>query len=169
MKFTIETWKNNPILRKKSLRIETSEIKKFASIWEEMIKLIKNPDTNWVWLAAPQIGISKRLICISLLKTYDDESFKTIFMINPEIIEYSEEIEIDNEWCLSVPKKFWDVARAKNIKVNYLDGKWKESTLALSWISSRIIQHEIDHLEWILFTDKIVEDEEENILLKHTF
>ncbi|MDD2565447.1 MAG: peptide deformylase [Candidatus Gracilibacteria bacterium] len=169
MKFTIETGKNNPILRKKSLRIETSEIKKFASIGEEMIKLIKNPDTNGVGLAAPQIGISKRLICISLLKTYDDESFKTIFMINPEIIEYSEEIEIDNEGCLSVPKKFGDVARAKNIKVNYLDGKGKESTLALSGISSRIIQHEIDHLEGILFTDKIVEDEEENILLKHTF
>jgi len=168
MKFVIQTWKDNPILRKISDNVESHEIKKFISLWEEMVKIIKNPDTNWVWLAAPQIGINKRIICVSLLKTYDDKSYKTIFMINPKIISYSDDYEIDNEWCLSVPKKFWDVARAKDIKVRYIDNKWKDVVLSLSWISSRIVQHEIDHLEWILFVDKIIEDEQD-LPLKYTF
>ncbi|EKE28923.1 MAG: Peptide deformylase [uncultured bacterium (gcode 4)] len=161
MKFNIETGKSNPKLRHISAPVEKAEMKKFAMLWEEMIKYIKDPENNWVWLAAPQVWIEKRVICVSLMKTYDDKSFKTVYMINPEILSHSEEIEIDNEGCLSVPKKFWDVARAKDIKVKYLDGKWKEITLLLSGISARIVQHEVDHLDWILFIDKIVEAEEE--------
>ena len=161
MKFNIQTWKTNPILRQKSTEVEKSELKKFALLWEEMVKFIKDPDNNWVWLAAPQLWIGKRVISVSLLRSYDDKSFKTIFMLNPEIQYFSEETEIDNEGCLSVPKKFGDVARAKNIKVRYLDWKWKENVLSLSWIAARIVQHEVDHLDGILFIDKIVEDDEE--------
>ncbi|EKE27595.1 MAG: hypothetical protein ACD_3C00188G0011 [uncultured bacterium (gcode 4)] len=161
MKFKIETWKNNPKLRLVSRRVEKMELRKFALLWEEMVKYIKDPENNWVWLAAPQIWIDKRVISVSLLKTYDDKNYKTVYMINPEIIDFSIEAEIDNEWCLSVPKKFWDVARSKDIKIRYMDWKWKEITLLLSWISARIVQHEVDHLNWILFIDKIVEDEEE--------
>jgi peptide deformylase len=162
MRFTVQTWNNNPILRQKSEPIEKSEFKKYALLWDEMIKFIKDPDNNWVWLAAPQVWIGKRLICVCLMKTYDDKSYKTILMINPEIISHSSDFDIDNEWCLSVPKKFWDVARAKRIKVRFFDGKWKENVLLLDWIASRIIQHEVDHLNWILFTDKIVDEDEGN-------
>lgn len=159
MKFDIQKWKSNEILRKTSEVIGKQEIKKFASIWDEMIKFLKNPKNNWVWLAAPQIWINKRLISVSLLKDYEDKNFKTIMMINPEIFEYSEETCIDNEGCLSVPRVFWDVERYISIKVKFLDSKWKENILKLEWISARIVQHEMDHLEWILFTDKIIKKE----------
>lgn len=168
MKIEIQTWINNDVLRTISEEIKANEIKIFVNIWDEMIKFIKNPKNNWVGLAAPQIWINKRMICVSLLKTYDDSSFKTILMINPEIIEKSENEELDKEWCLSVPKKFWDVYRSTSIKVKYLDNKWKNAILSLEWISARIVQHEIDHLDGVLFTDKIVK-KEDKIPNNHTF
>lgn len=168
MKFEVLTWVNNKILRTVSEEIRISEIKKYISLWEDMIKFIKNPVNNWVWLAAPQLGIHKRLICVSLLKSYEGSSFKSILMINPEILNHSEDQEIDKEWCLSVPRKFWDVLRFKSIKVKYLDNKWKSAILSLDWIAARIVQHEIDHLEWVLFTDKIIKKESQ-IPVNHTF
>lgn len=168
MKFEIQTWTGNKLLRSISEEIKLSEIKKYISLWEDMIKFIKDPKNNGVWLAAPQIWVNKRLICVSLLKTYEDTSFKSILMINPEIIYLSEAKDVDKEWCLSVPRKFWDVSRSTNIKVKYLDNKWKSAILSLEWIAARIVQHEIDHLEWVLFTDKIIK-KEDKIPDNHTF
>ena len=168
MRFEIQKWIDNIILRKRSDEVTPSEHRNLVKLWEDMIKFIKDPDNKGVWLAAPQIGINKRLIVVSLLRTYDDNTFKTIMMINPKILWSSDEFELDNEWCLSVPRRYWDVLRSKSIKVSYLDNKWKENALLLSWISARIIQHEVDHLDWVLFVDKLVE--KENILPKnHTF
>lgn len=62
-----------------------------------MVKHIKNPDNGGVGLAAPQVGVNKRLIVVSLMKTYDDESFRTVAMINPTILEHSEERCKDTE------------------------------------------------------------------------
>lgn len=95
------------------------------------------------------------------MKTYDDETFRTIAMINPEIIEHSEEKCTDKEGCLSVPGESWDVERWSWVKVNFLDIEGKKYSLKLTDLAARIVQHEIDHLDGILFTDKI-----ENTLLK---
>ena len=151
----IETWKTNEILRTISLPITKEEFDSFVSLWKEMIKYIKDPKNSWVWLAAPQIWHNKRLIVVSLLKDRDDENFKTVMMLNPEIIEFSNNCEIENEWCLSVPWEKWKVERYKKIKLKYIDETKKERVLILSWVSARIVQHEIDHLDWILFTDKV--------------
>lgn len=151
----IQTWENNPILRKIADKVNPKDYNSVIKLWKEMLKYIKNPDNWWVWLAAPQVWKSIRLIIVSLLKDREDENFKTVMMINPEIIEYSEEKECDSEWCLSVPWEKWDVERYKKIKLKYIDEKKSEKTLILEWLSARIIQHEIDHLDWILFTDKI--------------
>jgi peptide deformylase len=151
----IEIWKENKILRTISTKIESKEIKKYSKIGLEMKKYIKNPKNWWVWLAAPQVWYNKRLIIVSLLKDWDDEDFPTIMMINPEILDNSSEKEKATEWCLSVPKEKWEVARYIEIKLQYLDEKWKTKILILEWLSSRIVQHEIDHLDWILFTDKL--------------
>ncbi len=62
-----------------------------------MVKYIKDPDNGGVGLAAPQVGVNKRLIVVSLMKTYDDETYRTIPMINPDIIEHSEETCSNNE------------------------------------------------------------------------
>ncbi len=151
----IVTWENNEILRKVSENIFTNEYDKYIKIWKEMIKYIKNPENLWVWLRAPQIWINKRLIVVSLLKDWEDENFKTIMMINPVILEKSDETECEGEWCLSLPWQKWDVVRPKTIKIEFIDENKKTKNLVLSWVSARIVQHEIDHLDWVLFIDKL--------------
>jgi peptide deformylase len=76
-------------------------------------------------------------------------------MINPKILEHSEHIELDEEWCLSVPWEKWKVSRYKEIKLSFLDQKWNKKVLILNSLSARIVQHEIDHLDGILFVDKV--------------
>ena len=151
----IQIWKENEILRKVSDKVKKSDIKKYVKLGKEMMKYIKDPDNGWVWLAAPQVWHNVRLIIVSLLKDRDDENFPTVMMINPEIIEHSSKLEKDIEWCLSVPWEKAKVARFSEIKLKYTDEKAKEKTLYLNHLSARIIQHEIDHLDWILFTDKV--------------
>jgi peptide deformylase len=74
-------------------------------------------------------------------------------MINPVVLEHSTDIECDTEWCLSVPGKRWEVSRFKKIKVTFVDENKKPKTLILEWLQARIVQHEVDHLNGILFTD----------------
>jgi len=151
----IETWDKNKTLRKISEKITQKEMKKYVKLWKEMKKHIKNPDNWWVWLAAPQIWVNKRIIAVSLLRDWEDETYPTVIMINPEIIEHSEEKQSFEEWCLSLPWEKWEVLRDKTIKIKYHDEKFKENTIVLNWLSSTIVQHEIDHLDWVLFTDRI--------------
>lgn len=151
----IETGKQNEILRTISEEIKSAELNTYIKLGKEMIKYIKNPDNRWVWLAAPQIWHNKRLIVVSLLKNRDDENFQTVMMINPEILEHSIECEIEWEWCLSVPWENGEVERFISIKLRYIDENKKSKIILLSWVSARIVQHEIDHLNGILFTDKL--------------
>lgn len=155
-KLTIQTWETNDILRTLSTPILQSELRKYRSLAEDMVKYIKNSDNGWVGLAAPQVWVNKRLIVVSLMKTYDDENFRTIALINPEIIEHSEEKCSESEGCLSVPGESGDVERWNWIKVNFLDIEWKKYSLHLTDLAARIVQHEIDHLDGILFTDRLV-------------
>jgi peptide deformylase len=90
-KLTIETGDDNEILRSISDTIKPTELKQYRNLAESMVKYIKNPDNGGVGLAAPQVGVNKRLIVVSLMKNYEDENYRTIAMINPEIIEHSEE------------------------------------------------------------------------------
>jgi len=153
-KLTIETGDDNEILRSVSDIIKPSELKQYRGIAENMIKYIKDPDNGGVGLAAPQIGINKRLIVVSLMKNYEDEEYRTIAMINPEIIAHSEETSKDEEWCLSVPGETGDVKRWTWIKVSFIDPEWRKYALRLENLAARIVQHEIDHLDGILFVDK---------------
>jgi peptide deformylase len=156
-KLKIQTGEKNEILRKISEPIKNHELKHYRSLAEDMLKHIKNPDNGWVWLAAPQVGVNKRLIVVSLMKTYDDETFRTIAMINPEIIENSGEKCRDKEGCLSVPGESGDVERWTWVVVHFLDIDGKKYSLKLMDLAGRIVQHEIDHLDGVLFTDKLVQ------------
>jgi peptide deformylase len=153
-KLKIETWDDNEILRSVSESIKPNEIKKYQPLATDMIKYIKNPDNGGVGLAAPQVGVNKRLIVVSLMKDYDEETFRTIAMLNPEIIEHSEDMCTDQEGCLSVPGERGDVVRWCWIKVTFLDPEGKKYAMRLEWLPARIVQHEIDHLDGILFVDK---------------
>lgn len=154
-KLKLELGEKNEILRKVSEKVEKHEFRDYKPLAEAMIKYIKNPKNGWVWLAAPQIWINKRIIVVSLMKDYEDENYRTIAMFNPIILSHSEETECDQEWCLSLPGEKWDVIRYKNIDIEFFDMNWQKYNLSLSNLAARIVQHEIDHLDGILFIDRI--------------
>ncbi|MDA7570336.1 peptide deformylase [Flavobacteriaceae bacterium] len=129
------------------------------NMWETMYA------SNGVGLAAPQIGLSLRLFVVDTAPFADDEaldivdvkileSFKKVF-INPTIIEEDGEIWEFNEGCLSIPDIREDVSRHERIKMNYLDEYFKPQTIILSGLVARVVQHEYDHIEGILFTDHL--------------
>lgn len=101
--FTIETGEENTILRTKSEPLKMNEIAQYRAIGNDMVKFIRDPKNGAAGLAAPQIGINKRFVAVSLLRSYSDEDFRSLLMINPEILEHSEEKYIDDEGCLSIP------------------------------------------------------------------
>ncbi|MFV0470765.1 MAG: peptide deformylase [Paludibacteraceae bacterium] len=111
-----------------------------------------------IGLAAPQIGLPIRLLVIDLapFKESDPEiaDFKAI-MINPEIIEESEETSTYDEGCLSVPGINETVVRPEKVVINYLDEDFNEHQQEFEGFKARVIQHEFDHLEGHLFTDRI--------------
>ena len=156
--YPIQVGANNPILRSKSEPIKKidDEIKHFGEILETLMF-----EYDGVWLAAPQIGKNIRMIAV----TFWDERFKDYkflwseVMINPKIVYFSKETNIDEEACLSLPGIYWDVERANEIIVEYLDLKWRKKTKKLKGLSARIVQHEVDHLDGILFIDKVIKNE----------
>ena len=111
-----------------------------------------------VGLAAPQIGLPIRLLVIDLapFKEEDPElgAFK-IAMINPVILERSEEEVSGEEGCLSIPGIHESVLRAQSITITYLDQDFKEHTEEFDGYKARVVQHEYDHLEGHLFTDHV--------------
>lgn len=132
------------------LREKAREVPKITS---NIIKLLDNMrDTMYankgVGLAAPQIGISKRVIVV-------DVGEGLIELINPVICEAAGEV-IDTEGCLSIPDLAGDVARAQKVTVKGLNRNGKEIVMNAEGYLSRAFQHEIDHLDGILFIDKAV-------------
>jgi len=156
MALKIELWVNNSILRAQSEKLKQHEFKQYEKLAKEMLKYVKNPKNGWVGLAAPQVGVNKRIMICGLPIDWDDEDYRTLIMINPEILEHSEEEIVWKEWCLSLPKSpRWYVKRYKTIKFSFYDLKWKKYTLEVSNLAAVVVQHEIDHLNWILYIDKL--------------
>lgn len=156
MRFKIETGDANPILRTVSPEIRTEDFRKYASLAEGMVKYVKDPKNRCVGVAAPQIGENVRLIAVSLLSSYDDETYRTMAMFNPVVLEKSDILESDSEGCLSVPGMRGEVRRPKRIKLRFYDAKGSAFVREMEGLMARIVQHEIDHLDGVLFTDKTV-------------
>ena len=106
-----------------------------------------------IGLAAPQVGVLKRVIVLDI----DREDVKTgpLFMANPEIIEASDEDASYEEGCLSVPEHYSDVVRPAKVRVRYLDRDGVRQETECEGLLSTCVQHEIDHLDGILFIDHI--------------
>jgi len=157
--YPLQIWENNEILRRKSEKVDIfdNEIQEFAEILLDLMYAY-----DWVGLAAPQVGKNIRIIATTQwkeIKKWNKTDKKIIWetaMINPEILEHSEEMKKWEEACLSVPWLCGDVERWTRIVVKYQDKKWKLHTQKYTWFSAIVIQHEMDHLEWILFTDKTI-------------
>ncbi|MEA3464165.1 MAG: peptide deformylase [Patescibacteria group bacterium] len=135
----------NPILRKKSVEIKQIQAKQFQQLCLDMGRTMEEKDG--VGLAAPQIGKNIRLIVIN---TKDGH----VCMINPKITKKSWAKEWGEEGCLSIPNVFGQVKRHKKINCEYLDKNGKEIKIIAQGLMARVIQHEIDHLDGILFIDK---------------
>ena len=109
-------------------------------------------------LAAPQVGLSKRLFVVDGSELGEDypecADFKQAF-INPELLEESEETSVYSEGCLSLPGISENVTRPKTITIRYLDEDFKEHTDTFTDFKARIVLHEYDHLEAHVFTDRV--------------
>ena len=140
------------------LRAKCEEIKKDHPNLKEILVNMQETMENaeGIGLAAPQVGLSIRLFLVDAtnLENEDINHFKQVF-INPVIIEEWDEPWAFEEGCLSIPKIRENVVRHSNIKIKYLDENFKEHTKEFDGMIARIIQHEYDHIEGILFTDHI--------------
>lgn len=155
MTLFVEKGSENKILRtiSKPVATITGDLRNFAS---NMIKTMELE--RGVGLAAPQVGRNIRLIVVKL---NPGEHNEIVFpMVNPVIIETSEETEEGEEGCLSLPGIWGKVQRASRIVLRYRNLKNTEQTLELKHFNARIIQHEIDHLDGVLFVDRAFEIEE---------
>ena len=145
----------NPILRKKSVEInpEIAKSREFKSLISAMVKTMVK--TDGVGLAAPQIGKNIRLVVIN--------SKDGVFcLINPKITRKSWACELAEEGCLSIPGVFGKVKRHKKISLTYYNQDGKKTKMTAAGMMARVIQHEVDHLDGILFIDKAVEIENGN-------
>ena len=146
------------ILRKKSKPVEVVD-EKIVQILEDMHETLKNAKDG-IGLAAPQIGILKRLIVVDLSEE-DGEVYK---LVNPVIVKSKGE-QVCREGCLSVPGVLGDVVRPKEIVVEALNEHGEKVKIKAQDLLAIVLSHEIDHLDGILFIDKATElfdsDEEE--------
>lgn len=145
----------NTVLRKVAEPI-TSEYPNLDALIANMLETMHKADG--VGLAAPQVGLPIRLFVIDLEAFREDKpelaDFKTV-MINPEIQEFDDETTSAEEGCLSIPGIHESVIRPKSITIKYLDVSFVEHTETFDGFKARVIQHEYDHLEGNLFTDKV--------------
>ncbi|MCK4938997.1 MAG: peptide deformylase [Rhodospirillaceae bacterium] len=130
--------------------------KKVDKVDEETLKLMDDMvetmhSANGIGLAAPQVGALKRVIVVDVSPR--DEKARPIRMANPEIIWVSEEDELREEGCLSLPEQYAEILRPKNVRVRYVDHENEIREIDAEGILSVCVQHEIDHLEGTLFVD----------------
>ena len=110
-------------------------------------------DANGIGLAAIQVGVPKRVAVIDLDPSGPDS--KPLYLVNPRIVAMSEELTLHNEGCLSVPDFWEDVNRASRLTVEYTDEKGRPQTLEADGLLAIALQHEIDHINGLLFIDHL--------------
>lgn len=149
----------NPVLKKRGKNLEKGEIDVKALV-ADMFETMYN--ANGVGLAAPQIGKSIRLFVIDTTAMEDEEELEAggvtgirQAFINPEIIEEEGEEWVFEEGCLSIPNVREDVFRQEKLTIRYLDEDWNEHVKSFEGMAARVIQHEYDHVDGILFTDHL--------------
>ena len=147
----------NELLRQKAVKIEKID-GETATTAGKMLEIIKRD--KGVGLAGPQIGIMRRIFVVHI-----EGDIERVF-INPSILETSQETAKVEEGCLSVPGIFADVIRSKTIKIQAWNEKGRPFTLEAAGILARVIQHEYDHLEGVLFLDRLPEQKRDKLLVK---
>jgi peptide deformylase len=139
----------DPILRDKAAPVHQIDLSIRKLVSDMLETLYEAPG---VGLAAPQVGISKTLVVVDI--SNDPKNRDPLILINPRIT-YSEGDMVGEEGCLSVPEIYGDVHRPRMIRVKFLDLSGTEYEIVAEDLLSRVIQHEVDHLEGIMFIDRM--------------
>ena len=138
----------DPILRKKSLQVDRVD-KEIKKLMDDMLEtMYKAPG---IGLAAVQIGVLKRVVVMDVSRETDKK--EPMYFVNPEIVWKSNEKATYEEGCLSIPNQFANIERSEKCTVKYLDYFGAEKEIKAEGLLATCIQHEIDHLNGILFID----------------
>ncbi len=145
----------SPVLRAESVEIDST----YPAVDQLITDMFATMyEAEGVGLAAPQVGKNIRLFVVDLSAWGEDEpeleGYKRVF-INPEIYEYSDETGLYSEGCLSLPGLNEDVSRPVTIRMRYLDENFEPRDCEFTGRPARVIQHEYDHLEGIVYTDRL--------------
>ena len=151
----------HPSLRAENAEITVEELKdegkEIAQLAKEMLKVMYAAEG--VGLAAPQVGVNKRLMVYNPSgdsKKWLDETI----LVNPKIVEYSQAKDVETEGCLSFPEMDGQVERSKWIKVTAMNLKGKKMKKKFTGWEARIFQHEYDHLDGVVYIDRLVNDDD---------
>lgn len=153
----------DPILRQVSTPLETinDEARRLA---DDMLETMY--DAPGIGLAAIQIGVPRRMLVLDVSK--DGEEKTPLVFINPEVVKSSDARSVYEEGCLSIPDYYAEVERPAVITVRYLDRDGKEQTIDADGLLATCLQHEIDHLNGVLFIDYISKLKREMVIRKFT-
>ena len=151
----------DPILRKKCEPLEKvdTDTKKLMDDMLETMYVAPG-----IGLAAVQVGILKRLVVIDISK--GEEEKKPLFLINPQIIHQSKKTSVYEEGCLSLPGQFAEIERPAKCTIKYIDYNGKEKDLKADGLLATCFQHEVDHLNGILFIDYLSKLKKDMIIKK---
>ena len=150
-----------PILRQKAQKVATID----ADIKQTLSDMLETMYAGrGVGLAANQVGLLKRMVVVDCAG--QDETPDPIKLVNPEIIDHSPNKILHNEGCLSLPREYADVERWESVTVSYLDENGKQQSRTATGLLAIALQHEIDHLDGILFIDYLSKLKRDK-LLKH--
>mgnify|MGYP002624304594 CR=1 FL=1 len=145
------------VLREKAADVDLSKADKAAvqAFFEDMHETMHHADG--CGLAAPQVGVSERMLVVDgneLIDKYPELKGFVRKMINPVVVEESEQTSEYSEGCLSIPNVDADIRRPRTITVRYVDENLEEKEETFTDFAARMIQHEMDHLDGVLFTDR---------------
>ena len=151
----------NPLLRKVSEPV-TSVNTEVKNLMDDMLETMYA--APGIGLAAVQVGVLKRIIVIDLSK--DGQKKDPLFIVNPQITFKSDELISYEEGCLSIPNQFAEVKRPSSCKVNFLDYNGKEREINADGLLATCVQHEVDHLNGVLFIDHLSKLKKDIIIKK---
>ena len=148
------------MLGQETLRSPANRIVKVDDSIRKLAKdmIITMYSAKGIGLAAPQVGVQKRILVIDL--NFEDPDAPPNVFINPEIISSSASLDTYEEGCLSIPGVYLNVLRPSSIKLSYRDEMGRPKKMNAEGLMARCIQHEIDHLNGVLFVDKVTDQDE---------
>lgn len=129
---------------------QMAQSREYSLLKHRMLATVQNPENEGVGIAAPQVGIGRRIVAV---QRFDKQGEPFEFYINPEIIYKSDSVAAGGEGCLSVPEIYDDVVRSQQITIRYRDENFELQEEHIEGFTAVIFQHEIDHLDGRLFID----------------